>query len=76
MLRTRQPAAQDFVGKFFLHIVNQSTIPCTNHTTQEPHTISQKIENNTSGTSIEASSALSNTLYVLTECAATMHHEL
>ena len=74
MLRTWQLAAQDFVCKFFLHLLNQSTIQCTKHTTQKPHTISHEIENSTLGTSIEAPSPVSNTLYVLTESAAVLHH--
>lgn len=47
ILRAWKLLVQEFVGKFFLHLLNQSTIQCTKHTIQKPHTISQELDNNT-----------------------------
>lgn len=47
ILRARKLSIHEFVGKFFLHLSNQSTIQCTKHTIQKTHTISQELDNNT-----------------------------
>lgn len=47
ILRTWKLSVQELEGKFFLHLLNQTTIQCIKRTIQKPHTISQELHNNT-----------------------------